>query len=224
MRVANHPDPQASIPLIMNKFTLLATALAGVVFASGTAQANIVADPSFELGDGGTSPWTQASSNFGTPLCTVGVCGTGNGSGPRTGDWWAWFGGSLTLETGSVSQSITLLDGTSTLSFWFENTIAASTQDFIEARIDGNTVWRYDAGGALSGLGGYSQITVDLSTFGAGARLLEFYSVSGNNGTTNFFVDDVSVVTAPVPEPATYGLMALGLAGLMLASRRSLRG
>ena len=208
----------------MNKFTLLATALAAGVMACGTAQANIVADPSFELGDAGTSPWAQASTTFGTPLCTVGACGNGNGTGPRTGDWWAWFGGSLNLETGSVSQTVTLLGGTSTLSFWFENTIAASTQDFIEARIDGTTVWRYNAGGPLSGLGGYSQITVDLSTFGSGARLLEFYSVSGNSGTTNFFVDDVSVLTAPIPEPGTYGLMALGLAGLLVASRRNARG
>ncbi len=173
----------------MNKFTLLAAALATSVFASAPAHANIVADPSFELGDAGSSPWAQASSNFGTPLCTVALCGTGNGTGPRTGDWWAWFGGAANLETSSASQTITLLDGASTLSFWFENTIAGSTQDFIEARVGGTTVWRYNAGGALSGLGGYSQITVDLSSFGAGPQQLEFFSVSGNSVATNFFID-----------------------------------
>jgi hypothetical protein len=208
----------------MNKFTTLATALAAGLFAAASAQANIVADPSFESGDAASSPWTQVSTNFDTPLCTVALCGTGTGTGPRTGQWWAWLGGISSLETASVSQSVTLLDGTSTLSFWLENVVSGSTQDFVQARIDGAPVWTYNAGGSLSGTLGYTQITVDLSSFGPGTRQLEFFSVSGNNGTTNFFIDDVSVLTAPIPEPGTYGLMALGLAGLLVARRRNARG
>ncbi len=48
-----------------------------------------LADGSFEGGTPNAS-WTETSINFGTPLCTVEVC---DGAGPRTGAWWAWFGG-----------------------------------------------------------------------------------------------------------------------------------
>ena len=37
--------------------------------------------------------WTEASIQFGTPLCTVAGCGPGGGSGPANGTVWSWFGG-----------------------------------------------------------------------------------------------------------------------------------
>src|SRR5690606_32233640 len=52
----------------------------------------IVFDGSFE--EGSPNPvWEEASTNFGTPLCAVGSCGSNPAFVPHTGDWWAWFGG-----------------------------------------------------------------------------------------------------------------------------------
>jgi len=195
----------------------LAIAFLGASLSAGAAT-QIVQDPSFEMGDDAASPWTQFSSNFGTPLCTVALCGTG--TGPHTGEWWAWFGGISAPETGLVSQPMTFAAGTAQMSFWFENITSGDVSDYIEARVDGTTVWSYNAGGAYNGILGYSEINVNLNAFAdGGSHTLEFYSVSGTNGGSNFFVDDVTIMTAAVPEPGTYALMALGLAGLAAARR-----
>ena len=50
--------------------------------------------------------------------CTA-ACGTGGGIGPRTGTWWAWFGGIPdAVETGSMSQDITIPAGTNGVYRW----------------------------------------------------------------------------------------------------------
>ena len=53
----------------------------------------LIQDGSFEAGS--PNPfWTESSTNFLTPLCTLADCGDGLGTaGPRTGLVWAWFGG-----------------------------------------------------------------------------------------------------------------------------------
>ena len=53
--------------------------------------ANVVQDGGFEAGT--PNPfWTEASTNFGTPLCDEAGCGNGGGTSfPLTGSWWAWF-------------------------------------------------------------------------------------------------------------------------------------
>lgn len=223
MRIAFGMVPFTLPKYSMNKFTLLATALTAGVLASASAHANIVADPSFELGAGAGSPWVQTSANFGTPLCAVVDCGSaGDTVGPRTGDWFAWFGGTSALEAASVAQLVTLADGTASLSFWFSHAAGANANDYIEVVLNTTPVWRYDGNGALLGQG-YTEITVNLDAFATGATYaLSFYSQSGLDGiVSNFLVDDISVVTAPIPEPGTYGLMALGLAGLLVARRRA---
>lgn len=204
---------------------LLPHAIALIALAtsqSATAATQLVQDPGFEQGTAGSSPWTQFSSNFGSPLCTVAACGTGTGTGPRTGSWWAWFGGVTAPEIGAVSQWVTLPVGTAQLSFYFENIVSGDAADFIQARVDSIPVWTYNAGGAFSGLLGYTQINVDLSAFAnGGAHTLEFYSVSGAaQRSSNFFVDDVTIMSSQVPEPESLALVALALAGLALTTRR----
>lgn len=195
--------------------------------ASHTNVNEAVADGGFE---GGTpnADWNEASTNFGTPLCTVGTCGTGTGTGPRSGDFWAWFGGISTTETGSVSQSIVIPAGTANLTFWVEAIICDSPADFLEASIDGNVVWSINGSDAICGQLGYTQITVDVSSFADdGTHTLSFDSTifANNGGGSNFFLDDVSLggVTcdaAPIdplaiPTMGEWGLllMLLGLAG-----------
>ncbi len=163
----------------------------------------IVSDGGFE---GGTPSafWTEASTNFGTPLCDEAGCGLGSGTGPHTGAWWAWFGGIATYEEGSVSQIVTIPTGTPTLSFWLEIPIACdSTADYLEVSIDGTQVYLVDGTSAACGVVGYALQTVDLSAYAdGGSHTLEFHSeIFATNGTgTNFFVDDVAIdVSAPPP-------------------------
>ncbi|MFK8031594.1 MAG: hypothetical protein AB8G18_15265, partial [Gammaproteobacteria bacterium] len=101
-----------------NNFKLRATLALTALFATSSIMASeIVVDGSFEDG----SAWTQTSTNFGTPLCTLFACGTGTGTGPADGDVWAWFGGIGASEIGTVSQDVTFEVGTAELTFMFEN-------------------------------------------------------------------------------------------------------
>lgn len=192
-----------------------------------------VADGSFE---GGTpnADWTEASSNFGTPLCTVADCGTGTGTGPRTGEWWAWFGGIAAPEVGSMTQSVTIAEG-STLTFWYEFPVCANGTDFVRLQIDGNTLWEANGTHPDCNSVGYNQQTVDISAFDdGGVHTLVFTStISGSPSGSNFFIDDVSISAATcgggggggqfettfdvaVPTVSEIGLMAMAL--LMAAS------
>jgi hypothetical protein len=101
-----------------------------------------LADPGFEAGT--PNPfWTESSTNFGTPLCTIATCGTGLGTGPNSGLWWAWFGGiSFLDEEASVSQAVTFPSSAATLSFHIEAPVCqGSPADYIEVLVDGNQEW-----------------------------------------------------------------------------------
>ncbi len=161
------------------------------------SKANQVNDGSFELGAFGGA-WVEASSNFGTPLCDLGTCGTGTGTGPNTGDWWCWFGGISIPETGSVSQAVTIPTGNVELSFYLEQIVCDSPADFMEVLIDGTQVFVSNGGSPLCGVLGYTLQTIDLDALGyadGGVHTLEFRSetVAANLGGSNFFVDDVVI-------------------------------
>lgn len=164
---------------------------------STTTNANEeVADGSFEDGTP-NGFWTEASTNFGTPLCDLGGCGNGTGTGPHTGDFWAWFGGIAAPETGSVSQSVTLPVG-SVLTFFFEAPVCSNATDFVRAQIDGNTVWEATGAHPACNSVGYQLQTVDITAFAdGGSHTLAFVStISGVPGGSNFFIDTVSIAAA----------------------------
>ncbi len=164
--------------------------------APATALVNeAIQDGSFEAGT--PNPyWTEASTNFGTPLCTVASCGTGNGTaGPRTGEWWAWFGGTTATEDGSLSQDVTLPNGAQALLTFYlwSGTQSGNGTDVIRAQVDGNTVFS-----ALESdttyANDYTQVSVDISSYAdGGTHTIEI--ASSTTATTNFNVDDVSVAT-----------------------------
>ena len=158
-----------------------------------SATADVVQDGSFEAGT--PNPfWNESSTNFGTPLCDVPGCGTGTGTGPLTGAWWAWFGGIAAYESGNVSQSVTIPSGgPATLSFWVEQAVCSGdAADYLDVLIDGATLWSTNGAAAECGTLGYRQVTVDVSAYAdGGAHLLEFNSEVFGSDNTNFFVDDV---------------------------------
>ncbi|PWJ12866.1 hypothetical protein SAMN05421539_1152 [Jannaschia seohaensis] len=201
---------------------MIAAAGLSLLMGVGAVHASVLSDGSFEAGTPNPS-WTEFSANFGTPLCTIANCGTGNGSGPRTGDWWAWFGGVQSApEASSLSQTVVLPTGSATLRFYFETpALSANPSDFIEARMNGTTVWSETAATATSGLG-YSLVSVDISAYAdGGSHTLSFFAETTGNGVSNFFIDDVSIETAAVPlPPAALLLGGALLGGLGLARRR----
>ncbi|MFZ1724390.1 MAG: hypothetical protein WAT76_12270 [Dokdonella sp.] len=75
--------------------------------------------------------------------------------------------------------------------------------DFVEATIDGNVVWSVNAADATycDINTAYSPISVDVSSYAdGGSHTLAFHSqVFGVSGTTNFWIDDVDLVTAGTP-------------------------
>lgn len=164
-------------------------------FAPDAPAVEVLSDNSFELGT--PNPvWTESSTNFGTPLCSIAACGTGTGTGPRTGDWWAWFGGIGTVEVGEISQQVVIPLGTSALlTFYLEAIVCSSPSDFLEVKIDGNQVYRIDGSSTLCGNLGYSLVSIPIDSYADGGNhTLVFYSEAGAAGSgTNFFVDDVSI-------------------------------
>ncbi len=167
------------------------------VFGSESFQ--IVADGSFEAGI--PNPfWTEFSTNFGTPLCNVSTCGTGGGTGPRTGDWWVWFGGTTNAETGFVSQDVVIPPGPATLTFWLEMAVA-NTSGFMEVRIDDAVIFSVTNLDAAA-YPVYTEVNIDISSFADGqSHTLMFFSTTDAGGAaTNFFVDDVSIEVGNDPD------------------------
>ena len=164
------------------------------------ALADVVQDGGFEAGS--PNPfWTEASTNFGTPLCTVADCGNGTGTGPLGGLWWAWFGGwDDGLEAASVSQSVTIPSGgAATLRFWAEQFVCSgSASDYLRVSIDGTQLWQTTAADPACGVLGYREIVLDVSAFAdGGAHTLLFSSETLGSAVTNFFVDDVTLQAGP---------------------------
>ena len=174
---------------------------------------NTVVDSSFEAGiSGGT--WTETSANFGSPLCTVASCGFGNGTGPNTGTWWAWFGGTTLNEEGSVSQSVVIPSNTSSnLYFYLEVPTCGTTTgfvDFMAVIIDNtDTLFMVTDTSSLCGVQSYALQTINLDAYADGiAHQILFYGHTFSS--TNFFVDDISVISCPLstgiqslnPEPS----------------------
>ncbi len=158
--------------------------------------ANAIADGSFEAGPF-SGNWVEFSTNFGTPICDPGSCGFGGGTGPRTGNFWSWFGGIPAFEEGSMSQAVAIPTNATTLDFFLEIPVAsANGVDFLEVLIDGFQVHLI-----LEGDGpflGYVPVSVPLGAFAdGGVHVIDFHSImTGSGGTfTNFFVDDVSILT-----------------------------
>ncbi|HSD66742.1 MAG TPA: FG-GAP-like repeat-containing protein [Vicinamibacteria bacterium] len=162
--------------------------------------ADPVQDGSFEQGQL-SIPWKATSTNFGTPICSVGSCGTGAGTaGPRTGIFWAWFGGVNRPELGTLTQTVTLQRGRATLRLYLWNGLSSGyATDYFRVLLDGNPVFAVLAGDPQY-RAGYRLVGIDLSAFAdGGAHSLRLESDTKGPAITNFSVDDVSIETCPPP-------------------------
>ena len=154
-----------------------------------------VPDGSFEAGTPNPS-WEEASTNFGTPICDEAGCGTGSGTGPADGAFWAWFGGIEAYEESSLSQAVVIPSTSKELRFELEANVCDSASDYLEVLVDSNQEFLIDGSSSLCGGLGYTTQSVDISTYADGAsHNLEFHSESFavNLDVSNFFVDAVSM-------------------------------
>jgi hypothetical protein len=148
-------------------------------------------DPGFENGTP-NGFWTEYSDNFLTPICSTGVCGFGGGTGPHSGIYWVWFGGTSDLEMGYVHQDVMFPNVPSNLTFWLEIPAVGTTGN-MQVVIDGNpifTVTEADAGMYPT----YTKVIVDISAYSdGGLHNLRFASTTNAGAAPlNFFVDDVA--------------------------------
>jgi hypothetical protein len=160
-----------------------------------------VGDPGFELFNG---TWTEFSTNFGTPLCSLGACGTGGGTPPFEGDIWAWFGGiSGTSEDGSVEQSVVIPAGSTTMTFWYQhNASSGNGTDFMRVLVDGGVLASFPAGALLDPTT-WTQIPVNIAAYAdGGAHLIRFessitgFDPFGAPAVSNFFIDLVEIASS----------------------------
>jgi hypothetical protein len=154
----------------------------------------IVEDGGFEDGTP-NSYWTESSTNYSTPLCSVASCGSA-GSAALTGTWWAWFGGVAgAVEEGTLEQSVTIDSGTQYLNFYLEIP-TTNTTGYLRVLMDGTNIFEvtHTDGSSYST---YRPVSIDISAYAdGGSHTLRFESrTEAGTGTLNFFVDDVCLNT-----------------------------
>lgn len=169
-----------------------------IIAAAPTTPTNLLLDPSFEASDGSSLYWTQSSTYFGTPLCTVADCGNGGGTaGPRIGSVWGWFGGISDDETATLSQTVTIPSGTATLQFYFwigSAGAGSDAADVFRAKIDGNTVFSANATQTGS-YPAYTLVSVNVNAYANGAAHTVMFESVTTGQNVNFNLDDVALLS-----------------------------
>lgn len=172
--------------------------LAANPFARGTV--DVVADGGFELGEPNPE-WDESSAQYGTVLCDQSCVNPGAGFLPHGGDWWVWFGGAAAGDTGYAQQTVTLPVGSSAdLRFFLQIPGAPTQSGYLRVSLDGNQLFEVTQANASS-YATYQEVVLDVSAYAdGGAHVLRFDGVTqGVGDTTNFFLDDVSLLVQPGP-------------------------
>lgn len=160
--------------------------------------ANRLQDPGLEATNLSANPptnpyWQSTSDNFETVFCTVERCGVGGA--PRSGDYWAWFGGTSSNEVGTLSQSLVIPAAKpAKLEFYLLiGNISGDSGDIFQARIDGNPV--FSANATTAGYSSYTLVSADVSAYANGKmHTVQLYS-STSGQVVSFHVDDISLCT-----------------------------
>ena len=178
----------------MKKIYTLSLALLSFTFGA-VAQ---IADGSFEGGVGGGA-WTEASTNFGTPICDAGGCGTcGGPCVSNTGTFYCWFGGAGgATETASVEQAVVVPTGaTAALEMYVKmpNPGPGIAADKLEVKADGTVIGTITALDSAVYKAAYVLYTIPINSLANGAS--HTFRIEGFQSTTSVFnilVDDVKL-------------------------------
>ena len=183
--------------------------LAGA-FAAASASAAIVVNGGFETGD--FSGWTlTGDTSFSGVFSDPGI--------PQSGTYGASFG--AVGDTVTLSQLLATTAGTLyTVDFWLQSELDAfgvTTPNSFQLAWNGSSV----AGSSLLNAGAfaYKHFTYNLMAPAASTSL----AFTFRNDPAFWDLDNVAVtaVAAPIPEPETWALMAMGLAFVAARRRRS---
>lgn len=161
--------------------------------------AQLLADPSLEAtsSNGQSNPfWASTSTEFGTVYCSAALCpNDGSNPAPRTGSFYAWFGGTTGVETSTLTQSVQIPAGAPRFLNLFLRQ-ARSTAPFdaqLQLRIDGQLLRSFTESASTDPA--YVVRSVDVTAFANGQThvLALEYSNPGGSGVSNFFVDDLEL-------------------------------
>ena len=209
------------------------------LFACGSAHANLITNGGFELpvvpvgsfisvpvGDSTTIPgWTVVgAAGFVSPISGA-YTNSGISFPAQEGAQWLDMTGNVSNQATGVEQLVTTEAGVSyDLSFWIGNVVggAFGTTSSVELFIDDVSfgIFTNSAGGATQAWEEFDLILTASDT----STAIRFINRDATNDNSNG-LDNVSVVVSgtpppPVPEPASLGLLALGLAAFGCATRQ----
>jgi hypothetical protein len=149
----------------------------------------MIQDGGFELGMA-TSHWEQGSTNFVTPICNA-SCG---GDGPRTGSYWAWFGGTLNAEQGFLEQQKKIAPGPKQLTFWLWWSDGDAATSTFKVKIDDDAIFALTGATSSAYRSGWTAVAIDISAYADGnVHTLRFeHSSQAGPPYTNIYLDDVN--------------------------------
>jgi hypothetical protein len=185
--------------------------------------ANLVTNGDFENSVPGTA-WSNSATTGFAPISVYGPCCAPYGT--YTGGSNAAFFGWGDMAGGSIWQDLATVAGQDyTVSFEYGAIAAPTLQTMQVTALSGASFATVLGATNLKGYG-----TSDLSTllssysftFTADSALtrLQFADNSANTFSVDGVVDNVVVMTTPVPEPETYALMLAGLGVMTVVARR----
>lgn len=178
----------------MKKLLLTTLSFASAIMMI-SAQAQVLVDTDLELTGGGGGQWGSTSTNFGTVMCDAGTCGTcGGPCVPRSGTYYAWFGGTTSAEIGTLSQTFNVgTAGVGQLDFYLKIPLGGGATDSISAELDGTNIWHKIGTDTAGFENNYALVSVNTGNLTAGSHTLNFRGVSQNAVTYNVLLDDITL-------------------------------
>ena len=179
---------------------------------------NKTKDSSLEASTGDNFPitnpnWESTSTHFISSLCSSAVCGNGsNGQAvPRTGKYWAWFGGSETPETGTLKQKVVIpKDAVAFLDYYLKiSTVYAPFNDTLIITVDGGLVQIISEPSAAETAYTQRAIPLPAEFSDGGTHTIQFTFDAPDSGKASTFnVDDITldITCPPVPTGGTQSL------------------
>ncbi|GAA1248624.1 hypothetical protein GCM10009665_44370 [Kitasatospora nipponensis] len=150
--------------------------------STGCTPAQLLGNAGFETGT--AAPWTTSA----------GVVDNSSSEAAHSGSWKAWMDGYGSAHTDTVSQAVTIPAGCkATFSFWLHVDTAetgSTAYDKLTVTANGTTVKSFSNVNAGTG---FTQQTVDLSSYAGQTVTLKFTGVEDSSLQTSFVIDDTAV-------------------------------
>ncbi|MEU5097945.1 hydrolase [Streptomyces sp. NPDC020996] len=159
-------------------------------------------------GGSGTCTAAQLLGNNGfesgatTWSATSGVITNSTGESARTGSYYAWLNGYGSANTDTLSQSVTIPSGctTVTLSFYLHvdtaETTTSTAYDTLKVQVlnsSGTVLGTLATYSNLNAAGGYTQRSFSLASYAGQTVTLKFTGTEGSTLQTSFVIDDTAL-------------------------------